>query len=213
MVSRLLESFFIFGPLPAAAEKGTYIPLFVIASYAVAAFGSYTGLFVANLIVSTKLPHKKLLFRWLSAFAYGSGFWAMHFIGMLAYKTNISISYNGFVTLLSLAVSVLAMYAVLSITRVSEKPSKLRIVVGAVLMGLGISAMHFLGMEAMEMNASLRFIPSLFFLSIIIAIVASEMALWIVLTLSRVQSKNARMPRVLAALIMGAGICGAFYVG
>jgi PAS domain S-box-containing protein len=208
----LLESFFLFGGLPANAEKGTYIPLLVFASYAVAAFGSYTGLSVARLILLSQTPIKKYILRWLAAFAYGSGFWAMHFVGMLAYQTQIEVSYDPWITFVSLLISIGIVYLVLKITRVTEMPSHLRIFLGSVLLGFGICAMHYTGMEAMRMNASLRFVPSLFFLSVLIAILASEAALETIFTIARFRGKDSVIGRIIAANILGAGICGAYYM-
>src|SRR5438045_918995 len=60
------------------------------------------------------------------------------------------------------------------------------LVTGGVLLGLAIASMHYTGMEAMLITLNFRYLPSLFFLSILIAIVASEAAIWLALKSTKV---------------------------
>jgi len=198
----LLNSFFLLGDIPPTVEKGSYIPILVLASYIIATIGSFTGLSVASLITGAQKARKPLL-RLTTAVAYGCGFWSMHFIGMLSYKMSIAVSYDPWITALSLLLSILVIYFVTILTRTTEKPSQARIFLGATLQGIGISLVHYVGMEAMQMNATLRFIPSLFFLSILVAILGSWAALWIVLSLCHRKKECSLKLRILAAFIMG----------
>jgi NO-binding membrane sensor protein with MHYT domain len=54
-----------------------------------------------------------------------------------------------------------------------------RLLAGAVLMGLGIAAMHYLGMAAMRMQPGIDYHPGWFAASIAVAIGAAGAALWI----------------------------------
>jgi len=208
----MFDNFFLLGAVPARTESGTYTPLLVLASYVVATFGSYTGLTLATYMFSAKERRSKNLMHICGAFALGSGIWSMHFIGMLAYKMNMAVSYDPFLTFLSMLIAVAIAYGVLHITN-SSVLSGTKLVGGAVLLGLSICAMHYTGMAAMIMDADLRYTPGLFLLSVIIAISASGAALWMVFSLERHKSKFKYIWRMIAALIMGAAICGMHYTG
>ncbi len=208
MDHHLLQSFFIFGDLPVNARIGTYTHFLFALSYIVAALGCYTGLSVANLIHTSKY---KRIMRALSAFAYGTGFWAMHFIGIIAYKSQIQVSYNLWITFLSLGFAVIVLYFVLTLTRGSSAPSWPRLVLAALLTGIGICGTHYAGLMAMEMNAALRFIPSLFLLSFALVLTTTVVAFWIIFKLTLF--RNYPLVRnIFASLLLGAGICGAFLV-
>ena len=56
-----------------------------------------------------------------------------------------------------------------------------RLAAGGVLMGIGICAMHYTGMAAMQVTPAIRYDPLLFAASVAIAIAAATAALWIVL--------------------------------
>lgn len=208
----MLENFFIFGAIPANAEKGTYIPLLVLASYIVASFGSYAGLTLATQIAEAETGQKKRALHWTGAFALGAGIWSMHFIGMLAYKMRMTVQYDPLLTILSLLVAVVVAYFALQITQ-AKTLSLRRIVISAVLLGIGICAMHYTGMAAMQMRADLRYIPSLFLLSVAIAITAAGAALWIIFTLGRHSGRWKIAWMIIAALVMGVAICGMHYTG
>lgn len=208
----MTEPFFITDIASLATESGSYEPLLVIASYVIAVLGSYVGLTMATYLFDARSTKEKALLHWGGAFALGSGIWSMHFLGMLAFKMKMYVEYDVWLTSLSMAIAILTAYGVLQVTRV-QTLSRPRLFLSAVLLGLGISAMHYTGMAAMIMDASLRYVPSLFLLSVIIAITASAAALWIMFRLGRHTSRNRFILRIIAALIMGAAICGMHYTG
>jgi len=205
----LLDSFFFFGELPANIEKGTYSPFLALAAFVVAVLGSYTGLSIAGLISSAQTTLKKHVLSLLSAFAYGSGFWSMHFVGMLGYKTSFEVFYDPLVILFPLLISIAIVYAAILMTRFVQNPPFLRLAFGSFFLGFGICAMHYLGLESLQMKASLRFVPALFFLSFFVAFLGSGGAIGIIFTLGR---KKPVLAHILSALVLATGICGAYYI-
>src|SRR5256885_16745605 len=80
-----LSNYFALNVDPSQAIPGTYNYTLVLLSYLVATLGSYAFLQFASRIA--ELRDAGLRFSWLAigACAMGSGIWAMHFVGMLAY--------------------------------------------------------------------------------------------------------------------------------
>lgn len=209
----VLEKFFLFGDVPENVETGVYIPLLVILSYVIAVMGSFTGLRFATDIRNAATEQTRQMLHLGGAFAFGAGIWSMHFIGMLAYKTDMAISYDPYLTVLSMLVAVVIAYGVLAIIR-SSRLNLLWIFTVALLLGAAICAMHYTGMAAMRMDADLRYAPSLFGLSFLIAVSASLAALLIVFVLGRSREGKKKLLRQgLAAMVMGAAICGMHYTG
>jgi hypothetical protein len=116
--------------------------------------------------------------RWLAAatIAIGGGIWSMHFVGMLAFSLpGIEISYDPFLPLLSLVIPIVVAAAAFAV--VGRRPQAL--LASGFAMGLGISGMHYTGMSAMRMAASIEYDTQWVLLSIVIAISASVVALWL----------------------------------
>ena len=87
---------------------GSYDPFLVIVSYLIAAFAAYAALDFAGQI-STKVT-RIAKWSWLAggAVTMGSGVWAMHFIGMLAFRLPIPVAYDPVITGISVVPAVLA---------------------------------------------------------------------------------------------------------
>ena len=189
---------------------GTYNLWLVSASLAIAIFASYTALDMAGRISEND---GKAARWWLfgGSTAMGIGIWSMHFLGMLAFKLPIPMGYGPLLTLLSLLIAIASSaFALWIVCREHLSPSRLSI--GAVLMGGGVCTMHYTGMAAMSMHPAVRYIPSLFMFSVVIAVTASGTALWIAFHL-RKSSSITRWLRVGAAAVMGLAIAGMHYTG
>lgn len=135
----------------------------------------------------------------------GGGIWAMHFVAMLAFSVSgMDISYNFELTLVSLVVAILATgISFLVMSRGGR--SRFVLAASGLFMGLGIVAMHYIGMAAMAMAAKTRYDPRWIVVAFVIAISASTVALWLALQTSGVLS------RAVAALAMGLAISGMHY--
>lgn len=196
--------------VPENVMTGEYIPYLVLISYIVSAFGSFIGLTLASSVFRCSSQKMKIMFHTGGAFALGAGVWSMHFIGMLAYDTHIDMSYDMTLTGISMLIAVLASFMALSVTWL-ERLKMWHIVTGSFMLGGAICGMHYIGMEAMKMDADLRYNPDLFVLSAVIAVLASGAALGVIFYLGRNDSRYIVLWRVLAGLVMGAAICGMHY--
>lgn len=182
----------------------------VTLSVILAFFASFAALSLASRIPyvkKEKIPH------WLigGSFAMGTGIWSMHFIGMLAYHLPIKISYDPAITVFSVFIAVLASGTALFIMKKGEG-SKPRLYLSSLVMGIGISGMHYSGMAAMKMQPPISYNPYLVFISVAIAVTASLFAL---------RFSFFQMPSVIlitsrnlsASVFLGAAISGMHYSG
>jgi NO-binding membrane sensor protein with MHYT domain len=148
--------------------------------------------------------------RWLllAALSIGTtGIWVMHFIAMLGYTIpGQVIHYSVPLTIASMLIAVLVVGIGLLIVGFAKRTWRNLLLAGA-FTGLGVASMHYSGMAAMRMSATMTYNPELFGLSIVIAIVAATAALWAALNLSGIRATLG------AALIMGVAVSGMHYTG
>ena len=191
---------------------GHYNSWLVLLSIVVAIFVSYTALNLSSRVArSASKPSARF---WLAggAVSMGCGIWSMHFVGMLAFSLPIALSYDIPTTVVSLAIAIGLSGFALSIAS-REQIGLGRLAYGAVVMGLGICAMHYSGMSAVQVLPAITYEPSLLLASGIIAIVASFAALWLFFRLRKGRSWQMRLARLGAAVIMGLAISGMHYTG
>ncbi|WJV24454.1 MULTISPECIES: putative bifunctional diguanylate cyclase/phosphodiesterase [Pseudomonas] len=188
----------------------SYNNIFVTFSLIVAILASYTALNMASR-VSSSTGRASVLWLIGGSFAMGFGIWSMHFIGMLAFSLPISLGYDIPLTLLSLLIAIVSSVFALWLVCQKDLPWG-RLGLGGLLMGTGIAAMHYTGMAAMLMTPSVIYIPWIFALSIVIAVLASGAALWIAFRL-RSDSARTTYARIGASLVMGCAIVGMHYTG
>jgi len=185
---------------------GSYDWTLVGLSYVISVFGSFTALQLTRRIAGVG---SKIQWSWLlaAAFAMGGGaIWSMHFIGMLAMKMGMVITYDIPLTIVSLLAAIVLTGLGIYIVGVG-KLNVARLILGGTVMGAGIVVMHYLGMYAMRMRATLSWNTLLVGLSIVIAVVASIAALWLAFNLQRT------VQMVGSALVMGVAVCGMHYTG
>lgn len=190
--------------------SASYSPALVLISLCVAILASYTALDLSGRIATAR---GRTQYLWIAggALAMGFGVWSMHFIGMLALQLPLALGYDLGLTLWSLLVAILSCGFALWLVSQPRLPA-LQLLFGALIMGAGISAMHYSGMAALRMQPGIDYDPALFGLSLVIAVGASAAALSIAFRLRR-QTPYVRLMRGGAAVIMGLAIVGMHYTG
>jgi diguanylate cyclase (GGDEF)-like protein len=189
--------------------QSSYNTWLVGLSIFVAMLVSYTALRLAARVATSERPATRM---WLTAgaLAMGVGIWSMHFIGMLAFSVPIPLAYEVPTTLASLAIAVATSGFALILTS-GQHLTLSRLAAGAVAMGAGICAMHYTGMAAIAIVPGIGYDPLLVALSILIAVTASFVALWLFFRLRDGHSHLQRLARVAAAVVMGLAISGMHY--
>ncbi|MFJ4395117.1 putative bifunctional diguanylate cyclase/phosphodiesterase [Pseudomonas sp. NPDC089396] len=121
-------------------------------------------------------------------------------------------SYSFSLVLISLCVAILASYTALDLTgRIATAKGRavyLWMGGGALAMGIGVWSMHFIGMLAFSLPIDLGYDVGLTALSLLIAVLSSGFALWLVS-----QSSLPILQLAFGALFMGAGISCMHYTG
>jgi PAS domain S-box-containing protein len=135
----------------------------------------------------------------------GGGIWSMHFIGMLAFSVpGMAAEYDLSLTFFSLVVPILVTAIGFQIANRS-KASWSALLLSGLAVGLGIVAMHYIGMAAMQMPVDLSYERIWVAISILIAIGAATVALWLAF-------KNTRWgEKLFASVVMGFAISGMHY--
>ncbi|HEY2011437.1 MAG TPA: MHYT domain-containing protein [Rhizomicrobium sp.] len=127
-------------------------------------FASFTAM---GMIARARSTENRARLLWLgaAAFAAGSGIWATHFVAMLAYKSPLTVGFDVHLTILSALVAIV-MSGVgywMSLSRPGPFP-------GGIVVGVGISAMHYIGMAAIEIRADAIWNPVYVLASVLLGI-------------------------------------------
>jgi NO-binding membrane sensor protein with MHYT domain len=189
-----------------SAVQASWDPLLIALSYAISVLGSYTAL---RLAVKIPAAPPDRLFRWLAgaAIAMGGGaIWSMHFIGMLAYRVPMAITYDPMLTFLSMLIAIVAVGTGLYLVGRSDG-NWTRLILAGTFTGLGVAGMHYTGMASMHMPGHMVWNSALVALSVVIAVVAACAALWLAFHLRGFGQ------RIGSACVMGVAVCGMHYTG
>ena len=191
-----------------------YNSALVALSLAVAMVSSFVALSVVPRIHDDSAsPRRGNLWALVFGVSLGAGIWSMHFVAMLAFSLPVPVRYDITLTLLSLAVGVgFVAFAALPLRRGGEMRGMRLLGVGT-LTGLGIVGMHYSGMAAMRMNASVSYDGLIVAASVLIAIGASTAALWLANHLKSTRVFGEIRTKTAAAVVMGLAVSGMHYTG
>jgi NO-binding membrane sensor protein with MHYT domain len=178
----------------------------VALSFVIAAVGAFVALTASAGIVQR--GRRISLFNALTAGTAlgGIGVWAMHFVGMLSLQVNMAVSYSLPETVLSLVAAVGA--STVTLLWVARRPDSLPRVLGAgVLLGLGVTAMHYVGMAGMRFGGYVQWSWPAVAVSVAIAVTAATTALWLAFAVRSLRA------RAVASAVMAAAVCAMHYTG
>ena len=187
---------------------GSYNAGLVALSVLIAICASYVALDLAE---RATVADRRARWLWIAggSTAIGLGIWSMHYVAMLAFKLPIAVLYDLPTVLISLLAAVLASAVALSLVS-RRRLGMAGAFVGGIAMGAGISAMHYLGMDAMVFRATLQWDVLLVWLSVGIAVVVSMVALFLTFRV-RDDTRTWSPVKLASALVMGVAIAGQHY--
>ncbi|MFC8598255.1 MULTISPECIES: MHYT domain-containing protein [unclassified Isoptericola] len=186
----------------------TYGIVTPVLAYVASCLGAATGLSATSRARAATDAKSRAVWLLVGSLAIGgTGVWVMHFIAMLGFTvTDMPINYDVPQTILSALVAVVVVAIGLFIVGFAgDRP--LWLVSGGIVAGLGVAAMHYMGIAAMRMTGHKEFSLPVVGLSVLIAIVAATAALWLAVN---VRGRSATLG---AALIMGVAVSGMHYTG
>jgi NO-binding membrane sensor protein with MHYT domain len=185
---------------------GSFNVLLVVLSYVIAASGAFTALILARESVKVQAEERLPWVAWSAVIMGGIGIWSMHFVGMMAWDASMPVSYDIMRTVLSMLLAILSTGIGFAIVGLASR-SLLAILLAGTFMGAGVAVMHYTGMAAMRMPATITYDMTLVWASVGVAISASCVALWMAFFLT------ARWQMIVAALVAGVAVCGMHYLG
>ncbi|WP_150270177.1 putative bifunctional diguanylate cyclase/phosphodiesterase [Paenibacillus tepidiphilus] len=179
----------------------------VLLSFALTATAAYSAL---NLISQVSHSAGRIRRLWLlsGACVLGSGIWAMHFVGIMAGRMPVNIGYHPGTALLSLLLIMLASLVSLGLA-VHPRQGMRQLLAGGLVLGGGISAMHYVGMSSLEASGTIRYEVPAQVLSVMIAITASYIAIFLFRKF-RDQAGFSRW-KLYSALFIGLAVTGTHY--
>jgi NO-binding membrane sensor protein with MHYT domain len=179
------------------------------ASYVLSVLGSLLGLICAIRLRTAPSTGWRLWWLSLAAVALGgTAIWSMHFVAMLGFSVvGTQIRYDVGLTAASALIAIVSVGIGLIIAFFGNSARLARIILGGVVAGLGVAAMHYTGMAAMRLDGQIDYGTSRVILSIVIAVVAATVALWLAI--------NVHKPFAIlaAALVMGLAVNGMHFTG
>ncbi len=178
----------------------------LVLSFCIAVFGSFTAL---QLAIRIPTAQNRSLWVWVLGAGValgGGGIWAMHFIGMLAMEMPFEMVFDVELTIGSIIVAVVFVSIGLLIAG-KDLLGETSLVVGGIIAGLGVSAMHYMGMFSMIVPAAVSYDTTIVIISIAIGVIASIAALWLAYNL------RGNFQRFGSAVVMGVAVCSMHYTG
>lgn len=211
----LFPNFFLFDPLPHRILHVSYDWRLVLLSFVVANITSLTSLDIAirvELLKSKRLQSEKARLIWvgIGALVMGIGVWSMHFIGMLAFHMSRDAYYHLLTTFFSIIPAIASSFFALRLA-IAKNSGWIHLTLASLIMGSGIGSMHFIGMDAMRMAVHIRYHADLFFLAVLVAVIASFIALAITARMVQQRHHDTILPKLVSGLVMAIAICGLHY--
>ncbi|NNG74762.1 EAL domain-containing protein [Acinetobacter sp. ANC 5380] len=148
----------------------------------------------------------------ISGCMLGAAIWCMHFMGMLACHLPANYSFDYGLTFLSYVIAFIASTFAVWLTTRATLPF-LRLVLGAVLMGLGIAGMHYTGMMGLIVDQhQIYYDPRLTIFSVLIAIIGSGLTFWLTFKYKKAIHKVLHIKTAIV-FMMALTIVGMHYTG
>lgn len=178
-------------------------PYLVALSVAVAMLGGYTGFGLAARIRTTPQASRRLLLAGAAGFL-AVGIWTMHFIGMLAAPLPADAVYLVLPTIVSFLICALVVGLSMFFVSVGE-PSALRVTAAALLLGVGVTLMHYVGIHGLSGDFHIEHDPAMVGLAVLIAVGTAYGGLRVLL------ARQGGLRLALSAAAFGLAVAGMHY--
>ncbi|SMX45090.1 MHYT domain-containing protein [Maliponia aquimaris] len=181
----------------------THQPALVAASLAVALMAGFSGLSLTRGANALSLSRRKVVVA-IAAVALGGGIWSMHFVAMLGLQLPILFYYDGLVTLISALIAILMVGLALLILHFRPR-TRVTLTVAGGIVGLGIAAMHYVGMSGMELCRPVYSLGGVA-VALVAALALSVLAIWVA------YGERTRGSLLLGTLIFGVSVFAVHFI-
>ena len=178
-------------------------PYLVALSVTIASLGGYTGFALAARIRNTPGVSNRMLLAGAAAFL-AVGIWTMHFVGMLATPLPADTVYLLLPTIISFLICALVVGISLFFVSIGE-PTLKRVASSAVLLGVGIASMHYVGIHGLAGPFGIVHDKTMVALSVLVAIVTAYGGLRAFLA----QQEGVRL--IVSSVVFGIAVSGMHY--
>lgn len=191
---------------------GEYNSILVVFSVLIATISSYAALLIVRRMMHSEKSNQRVVWLCIGSVIFGAGIWSMHFVAMLAYDMGMVVSYNRMLLALSILFAAASSFtAFFLLTKTIKRGITLPI--GALFISSGVLSMHYVGMEAMVMHASIQYNLWIVAASVLIAFTASYTALQLFIYFSKTENLHIISGPILSSVVMGIAIAGMHYTG
>ncbi|ANF81029.1 diguanylate cyclase [Acinetobacter sp. NCu2D-2] len=184
----------------------------VIGSIVVALVTCFFAVSIEQMLFRGNRPKYEKLILVASGIILGLSIWCMHFVGMTASHIPTEYHFDVGLTFTSYIIAFIASTFAVWLTTRPTLPFA-RLVLGAVLMGLGISGMHYTGMMGMVLKShSVSYDPVMTICSVLIAISGAGLTFWMSFKNRNITRHNFWIKAAIA-LMLTMTIAGMHYTG
>lgn len=190
---------------------GTYDPRLIALSVLVTVLTAFAALNLVQRITTLRGGPAR---GWLltGAVAVGGGIWSAQFFAMLSFTLPVPVVHHLPTMMFSLGLAVMMCFFPLWIAS-GPLISGVRLAVAGLCMGIGVAAVHYTGLFAMQIVPAVFFDGEQFAASIAMAAVACWLAMWLAFVLRQGRTLLILLARAGAGALIGAGISGMFFTG
>ncbi len=190
----------------------TYDPLLIGVSIVIAIVSAFTAFGTAERALNSETEKYKRYWILFGAVSLGLGIWAMHFIGMLAIRLPVPVGYSVGITVASILPGIAASGVILR-SMVNGLTSFKQAILGGTLFAGGVTAMHLIGMSAMQMSAMMHYEWPILLLSVLSAIIFATIGLQLQVRAFTIEKSHIFNKHQLAsAVVMGMAISSMHYM-
>lgn len=190
--------------------EGNYNSFLVSLSFLISFLAAYALLIVLERAWQSNTNKALMLWKVFGSIVFGLGVWAMHFTGMLSFMLPIPMHFEVGLTIVSVFTPMISAYLALGVLS-KENFSFVNIHWCALFLALGIGSMHFIGMEAMHVEALMSYDPILFIASIGMAYMLAAIAIYLIKVFNKT-IRHISASKIFSSLVMGAAVACMHYV-
>jgi signal transduction histidine kinase len=172
----------------------------VVVAGLICLLATFTAFSLLRRALAASAPRVRLVWLGAAALVTGSGVWTTHFVAMLAYTSYLPIQYDALRTGISVVIAIAVSSVGLEIALRGHRDKRLTLLGGAVV-GVAVGAMHYVGMSAMEVPASIVWNPGVVVVSLLLGVVPAAASLAV--AFRRADFRH----RVAASVLLTLGIC------